>query len=71
MEMKQQRRGNGYTIYQQRICDKCPNVKLVGNDEELEIEIERGMDEGHKIEYFGEGEPKLDGEPGDLSVVLR
>ena len=30
-----------------------------------------GMEHGHEIAYFGEGEPMVDGEPGDLRVVLR
>lgn len=72
MEMRQKRMGMGqFQIFQEQVCEKCPNVKLVSDDEELEIEIERGMDHGHEIEYFGEGEPQLDGEPGDLKVVLR
>lgn len=72
MEMRQKRMGMGqFQIFQEQVCDKCPNVKLISDDEELEIEIERGMDHGHELEYFGEGEPELDGEPGDLKVVLR
>ena len=72
MEMRQKRMGmDQFQIFQEQVCEKCPNVKLVSDDEELEIEIERGMDHGHEIEYFGEGEPQLDGEPGDLKVVLR
>jgi len=43
MEMRQKRMGNQFQIYQEKICDECPNVKLVSNDEELEIEIEKGM----------------------------
>ena len=29
------------------------------------------MNHGHEIDYFGEGEPMVDGEPGDLKVQLR
>lgn len=72
MEMRQKRMGMGqFQIFQEQVCEKCPNVKLVAEDEELEVEIERGMDHGEELEYFGEGEPQLDGEPGDLKVVLR
>jgi len=72
MEMRQKRMGMGqFSIYQEKVCEKCPNVKLVSRDEELEIEIEKGMEHGHEIAYFGEGEPMVDGEPGDLRVVLR
>ena len=43
-EMKQKRMGHGqFSIYQERVCDECPNVKLVSSDEELEIEIEKGI----------------------------
>jgi len=72
MEMRQKRMGMGqFSIYQEKVCEKCPNVKLVSRDEELEIEIEKGMEHGQQIAYFGEGEPMVDGEPGDLQVVLR
>jgi len=72
MEMRQKRMGMGqFSIYQEKVCEKCPNVKLVSRDEELEIEIEKGMEHGHEIAYFGEGEPMVDGEPGDLRVSLR
>merc|ERR1712176_1641452 len=72
MEMKQKRMGMGqFTIYQEKVCEECPNVKLESSDEELEIEIERGMDHGHEINYYGEGEPMIDGEAGDLMVKLR
>ena len=30
-----------------------------------------GMDHGHEINYYGEGEPMIDGEAGDLMVKLR
>ena len=44
MEMKQKRMGMGqFTIYQEKVCEECPNVKLESSDEELEIEIERGQ----------------------------
>ena len=86
--MKQKRMGMGqFTIYQEKVCEECPNVKLESSDEELEIEIERGqfdfnhkiksdfiisgMDHGHEINYYGEGEPMIDGEAGDLMVKLR
>ena len=43
MEMRQKRMGMGqFSIYQEKVCEKCPNVKLVSRDEELEIEIEKG-----------------------------
>ena len=34
----------------------------------LEFEIEVGMTEGQEYTFVGEGEPHIDGEPGDLVV---
>ena len=48
MEMRQKRMGMGqFSIYQEKVCEKCPNVKLVSRDEELEIEIEKGKSGFH------------------------
>lgn len=69
--MRQKRQGHQTVIYQQRICEKCPNVKLESDDEELEIKIERGMKHGEEIDYYGEGEPLIDAESGDLKIVLQ
>ena len=37
----------------------------------LEVEIESGMSDGMETKFVAEGEPHLDGEPGDLIVRIR
>lgn len=37
----------------------------------LEIEIESGMTDGQEILFHAEGEPHLDGDPGDLKLKIR
>lgn len=67
MEMKTIQRGPGsFQMMQQRVCDECPNVKLVNEEKVLEMEVEVGMEENSKYTFYGEGEPDIDGEPGDL-----
>lgn len=35
------------------------------------LQVEVGAPDGHKSSLRGEGEPHMDGEPGDLVIVLR
>ena len=37
----------------------------------MEVEIESGMSDGMETKFVAEGEPHLDGEPGDLIVKIR
>lgn len=38
---------------------------------ELDVEVEPGMVEGQEIVFTAEGEPHVDGEPGDLKLRIR
>ncbi|RLM98494.1 dnaJ protein ERDJ3B-like [Panicum miliaceum] len=61
----------GPGMYQQmteQVCDQCPNVKFVREGEFLTVDIEKGMQDGQEVLFFEEGEPKIDGEPGDLKL---
>lgn len=60
-----------FQMMQQTVCDECPNVKLVNEERMLEVEIEAGMKDGQETRFIAEGEPHLDGEPGDLIVVIK
>jgi len=53
-------------IKQVRVCDQCPNVKLVTQTKALEVEVEVGADDGSEQRFIGEGEPHVEGDPGDL-----
>uniref|UniRef100_A0A915DSR6 J domain-containing protein n=1 Tax=Ditylenchus dipsaci TaxID=166011 RepID=A0A915DSR6_9BILA len=71
-EMRTQQMGQGrFQMFQVKVCDNCPNVKLVNHVKNLEVEIEVGADEGHEMRFVGEGEPHIEGDPGDLIFKLR
>ena len=53
------------------MCDECPNVKLVNEERLLEIEVEPGMTDGQETRFVAEGEPHMDGEPGDLIIKIK
>ena len=57
--------------FTQRVCEECPNVKLVRETDVLHVAVEPGMVDGQEISFFEEGEPLVDGEPGDLIFVIR
>merc|ERR1711934_589815 len=66
MEMRTQQLGPGqFQMMNVKVCDDCQNIKMVTEYVELDVEIEPGMVEGQEIVYHGEGEPHVDGEPGD------
>ncbi|XP_038049217.1 dnaJ homolog subfamily B member 11-like [Patiria miniata] len=66
-EMRTQQLGPGrFQMTQHEVCDECPRVKLVNEEKLLEIEIEPGMQDGQEYPFLAEGEPHIDGEPGDL-----
>ncbi|XP_011309936.1 dnaJ homolog subfamily B member 11 [Fopius arisanus] len=64
--------GNGrFQMIQQAVCSECPNVKLVNEERILEVEVEPGMVDGQETKFVAEGEPHIDGDPGDLIVRIR
>ncbi|CAB3404977.1 unnamed protein product [Caenorhabditis bovis] len=71
-EMRTEQMGMGrFQMYQVKVCDECPNVKLVQEKKTLEVEIEVGADDGHTQVFHGEGEPHIEGDPGDLKFKIR
>ncbi|KYN33891.1 DnaJ like protein subfamily B member 11 [Trachymyrmex septentrionalis] len=64
--------GNGrYQMMQQSVCSECPNVKLVNEERILEVEVEPGMVDNQETKFTAEGEPHIDGEPGDLIIKIQ
>jgi DnaJ family protein B protein 11 len=57
--------------YTQKVCEECSNVKLAREPDVLSVSVESGMVDGQEIAFFEEGEPLIDGEPGDLIFVVR
>jgi len=71
-EMKTTQTGPGrFQMVNQRVCDQCPNVKFVNEEKVLELEIEPGMEEGAIYPFVGEGDPNVDGDPGDLNFKIK
>nr|ACO10834.1 DnaJ homolog subfamily B member 11 precursor [Caligus rogercresseyi] len=60
-----------FQMTQQQVCDECPNVKFVNEEHLLEVEVEVGMTNGMETKFVAEGEPHLDGDPGDLIIKIR
>ncbi|GAU93263.1 hypothetical protein RvY_05229 [Ramazzottius varieornatus] len=70
-EMVTHQMGPGrFQMTQNTVCDQCPNIQYVTEEKLLEIEIEAGMQDGQKHTFVAEGEPHMDGEPGDLIVRI-
>lgn len=60
-----------FQMTQQQVCDECPNVKFVTEEHLLEVEVEVGMQDGMETKFVAEGEPHIDGEPGDLLLHIK
>lgn len=70
--MKTRQLGPGmFQQFQEQKCEECPGVKLERESETLNVVIEPGVQHGHHITFFEEGEPMIDGDPGDLKLVVR
>lgn len=52
-------------------CEDCANVKYARESSDLHVEVEAGMKDGQEISFFEEGEPVIDGEPGDLKFKIK
>lgn len=71
-EMKTIQVGPGrFQMSPQQVCEECPNVKYETEEKILEVEIEPGMRDGYQYPFISEGEPHIDGEPGDLIFVIE
>jgi DnaJ family protein B protein 11 len=57
--------------YTQQVCEECPAVKLEREKDTITVHVEPGMVDGQEITFFEEGEPMVDGEPGDLRFRIR
>ncbi|EGD80533.1 chaperone protein dnaJ [Salpingoeca rosetta] len=72
MEMKTQQIAPGqFQMMNAQVCDECQNVKMVIEHVELDVEVEPGMVEGQELVFTAEGEPHIDGDPGDLKFRIR
>ncbi|KAK7590111.1 hypothetical protein V9T40_001724 [Parthenolecanium corni] len=71
-EMVTKQLGPGrFQMMQQAVCDECPNVRFVNEEKTLEFEVEPGMTDGQETKFVSEGEPHVDGDPGDLILKIK
>jgi len=63
-------RGQGERINPKDRCKTCEGRKVVKDRKILEVHVDKGMEDGQKVVFSGEGdqEPGLD--PGDIIIVL-
>lgn len=59
-----------YQQYHEQECEECDNVRLVRDTVALSVTVDPGAPAGTEIRFFGEGEPEVDGDPGDLVFVV-
>lgn len=63
-------RGEGEVIRDKDRCKTCNAKKVVTEKKILEVFIEKGMQDGQKITFSGEGDQQPGIEPGDVVIVL-
>ena len=53
------------------IISACSIKRFVTEEHLLEVEVEVGMMDGMETKFVAEGEPHIDGEPGDLLLHIK
>jgi len=64
-------KGKGQIIKDKDRCQRCGGNKLLPEDKQIEVHIDKGMQTGQKINFYGEGEQEPGIEPGDIIVILK
>ncbi|EEF47290.1 dnaJ protein ERDJ3B [Ricinus communis] len=55
----------------EQVCEQCQNVKFEREGYFVTVDIEKGMQDGQEVVFYEDGEPIIDGEPGDLKFRIR
>lgn len=63
-------RGQGERINPKDRCKNCNGKKVVRDRKILEVHVDKGMVDGQKIVFNGEGDQEPDLEAGDIIIVL-
>ncbi|CAH1175569.1 unnamed protein product [Phaedon cochleariae] len=63
-------RGQGERINPKDRCKQCQGKKVIRDRKVLEVHIDKGMTDGQKIIFNGEGDQEPELEPGDIIIVL-
>lgn len=59
------------TLRAEQVCEKCPEIHRQRVADTIQISVDPGERDGEEFLFYDEGEPVVDGEPGDLRVVLQ
>uniref|UniRef100_A0A915J6Z5 Uncharacterized protein n=1 Tax=Romanomermis culicivorax TaxID=13658 RepID=A0A915J6Z5_ROMCU len=62
--------GKGETIPAKDRCKACQGKKIVKNKKDLEVHVDKGMKDGSRIVFSGEGDQEPGLEPGNVVVIL-
>jgi DnaJ family protein A protein 1 len=62
--------GQGERIDPKLRCKKCNGRKVNRERKILEVSVDKGMEDGQKITFTGEGDQEPGLEPGDIIIVL-
>lgn len=62
--------GQGERIDPKLRCKKCNGRKVNRERKILEVQVDKGMEDGQKITFGGEGDQEPGMEPGDIIIVL-
>jgi DnaJ family protein A protein 1 len=63
--------GTGEKINPKDMCKTCQGRKIVQERKILEVHVDKGMEDGQKITFFGEGDQSPGLEPGDIIIILE
>ncbi|KAI3887663.1 hypothetical protein MKX03_036888 [Papaver bracteatum] len=55
----------------EQVCEQCANVKYEREGYFVTVDIEKGMEDGHELVFYEDGEPIIDGEAGDLKFRIK
>ncbi|XP_008797219.2 dnaJ protein ERDJ3B isoform X1 [Phoenix dactylifera] len=55
----------------EQVCEQCSNVKFEREGYFITVDIEKGMQDGQELLFYEDGEPKVDGEAGDLKFRIQ
>lgn len=62
--------GQGEIIAAKDRCKNCQGKKTIRDRKILDVHVEKGMRDGQKITFSGEGDQEPDLQPGDIIIVL-
>lgn len=63
--------GEGEITNERDRCNTCNGKKIIKETKRLEVHIDKGMQDGQKIYFRGDGNQQPGVEPGDVIIVLQ